>query len=203
MNGRGSRSLTAILALAGALMGVLQAGGAWAASLLTLGPRSIQNLVAEQLFTRSGRWYLIDDGGGCFTYLESPHTHLAGGRLILDAHLASRFGASFGNGCAGAEFASNVRLSGRLRGAADSLALDDIRIDRVDDEATRDALNLALQLSPDALPRTASLDVRDLLRKQALSASGLPVRVDQFRIGNIAIQADAVLIQFDVNISAP
>jgi len=174
-----------------------------AASVLSLGPHGVQALVAEQLFNRAGRWYLIDDGGVCYTYLESPHTHLEKDRLVLNAHLTSRLGQRIGNDCAGANFAANVVLSGRLHGADRKLILDDIRIDRVDDEATRNALNLALQLAPQTMPKAASIDVLELLRRQTAASGALPVHVDQFRIVNIATRPDAVVIQFDWSLSTP
>jgi hypothetical protein len=174
-----------------------------ATSVLSLGPQGVQSLVAEQLFNRAGRWYLIDDGGVCYTYLEAPHARLEAGRLVLRAHLVSRLGQPIGNHCAGADFASNVTVSGSLHGTEHKLLLDDIRIDRVDDESTRNALNLALQLDPQAIPRAASIDVLEFVRMQTVSPGASPVHVDQFRIVNIATRADAIVIQFDLNLSAP
>jgi hypothetical protein len=173
------------------------------ASVLSLGPHILQSLVAEQLFNRAGRWYLIDDGGICYTYLESPHTRIEADRLVLTAHLSSRLGQRAGSNCIGAEFSSDVSLSGKLRGADHRLILDDIRIDRVDDDSTRTALNLALQLSPQAIPRSASIDVFEFLRRQVVATGGSPVRLDEFHIVNITTHAAAVVIQFDLNLSAP
>jgi hypothetical protein len=173
------------------------------ASELSLGPHIVQSLVAQQLFNRAGRWYLIDDGGICYTYLESPHTRIEADRLVLTAHLSSRLGQRVGSNCIGAEFSSDVSLSGKLRGADHRLILDDIRIDRVDDESTRTALNLALQLSPQAIPHAANIDVFEFLRRQVLATGGSPVHLDEFHIVNITIHAAAVVIQFDLNLSAP
>jgi len=174
-----------------------------AASQLSLGPRGIQALIAAQLFSRGGRWYLVDDGGVCYTYLESPHSHLTTDRLVLNAHLVSRLGQRIGGECAGADFAAHVTLSGKLRAGEHTLMLEDIRIDRVDDEATRNALNLALQLAPQTVPRTASIDVFESLRKQAAALGDLPLHVEQLHILNLATRPDAVTIQFDVSLSAP
>ena len=173
-----------------------------AQSVLSVGPRSVQTLVVEQLFNRAGRWYLTDDGG-CYTYLESPHTHLALDRLVLHAHLSSRLGQRMGKDCVGADFASNVTLSGKLHGSGHFLILDDIRIDRVDDEAARNALNLAVQVAPDSIPRTARIDVLESLRRQAFTAGGFAVHVDQIHIASITTRNDTLVIQFDLNLSAP
>jgi len=173
-----------------------------AQSVLSVGPRSVQTLVLEQLFDRAGRWYLIDDGD-CYTYLESPHTHLALDRLVLRAHLSSRLGQRMGNGCVGADFASNVTLSGKLHGSGHFLILDDIRIDRVDDESARNALTLALQINPQLMPRAANIDVSEFVRKDVIAAGGSSAHLDEFRIVNITTRADSIAIQFDLSFSVP
>jgi hypothetical protein len=173
-----------------------------AQSVLTVGPRDVQTLVLEQLFNRAGRWYLIDDGD-CYSYLESPHTHIALDRLVLRAHLSSRFGQRMGNGCVGADFASNVTLSGKLHGSGHFLILDDIRIDRVDDELARNALNLALQVDPQLIPRAANIDVSEFVRKDVIAAGGSSARLDEFRIVNITTRPDSIVIQFDLSLSVP
>jgi len=174
-----------------------------ASSVLSLGPRGVQTLVAEQLFNREGRWYLIDDEGVCYTYLESPHVRVASDRLVLKAHMVSRLGQRFGNNCIGADFNTNVTVSGKVRGSDHHLILDDIRVDRVDDEAARNALNLAVQVDPDSIPRTARIDVQESLRKQAFTAGSFAVRVDQIHIASIATRNDTLVIQFDLSMSAP
>jgi hypothetical protein len=173
-----------------------------AESALVVGPRSVQTLVVEQLFNRAHRWYLIDDGG-CYTYLESPHTHLALDRLVLNAHLSSKLGQQVGKDCVGADFASNVTLSGKLHGSGHFLILDDIRIDHVDDESTRGALNLALQVDPHIMPRAANLDVSEFVRKDVIAVGGSAARIDEFRIANITTRADAVVVHFDLSLSIP
>ena len=202
----GARYLCAGLAAAACTAAVAAAAPALpsaAGSTLSLGPRGVQSLVADQLFNRDGRWYLIDDEGVCYTYLELPHVRLASDRLVLKAHMVSRLGQRFGGNCVGADLASNVTVSGKVRGTDHQLILDDIRIDRVDDEAARNALNLAVQVAPDSIPRTARIDVLESLRRQAFTAGGFAVHVDQIHIASITTRNDTLVIQFDLNLSAP
>jgi hypothetical protein len=173
-----------------------------AQSTLSVGPRSVQSLIAEQLFARAGRWYLVDDGA-CFTYLESPQARLAADRVVLCAHLVSRLGQRMGSGCVGADFASNVALSGKLHGSGHMLILDDIRIDRVDDEATRSALNLALQVDPQLMPRAANINVSDFVKKDFITAGGSSARLDEFHIVSVVTRLDAVVIHFDLSLTVP
>jgi hypothetical protein len=108
-----------------------------------------------------------------------------------------------GDGCVGADFASNVTLSGKLHGSGHFLILDDIRIDRVDDESARNALNLALKVEPQLIPRTANIDVSEFVRKDEIAAGGSSVRLDEFRIVNIMTRPDSIVIQFDLSMSVP
>ena len=174
-----------------------------ASSVLSLGPKGVQSLVAEQLFDRKGRWYLSDDEGVCYTYLESPHVRLAADRLVLRAHMVSRLGQRFGGNCVGADLQSEVTVSGKIHGSGHQLMLEDIRVDRVDDEAVRSALDLALQVNPDTIPRTARIDVLGSLRQQAFAAGGFAMHVDEIHIASITARSDILVIQFDLSLSAP
>jgi hypothetical protein len=201
------RSLAAVLCTGATAVAAMAAAGpalpAAASSALSLGPRGMQTLVVEQLFDRKGRWYLSDDDGVCYTYLESPHVRLTSDRLVLKAHMVSRLGQRLGGNCVGVDLQSDVTVSGKIRGSGHQLMLDDIRIDRVDDETARSALNLAQQVNPDAIPRTARIDVLESLRKQVFAAGALAVHVDEIHIAGVATRNDMLIIQFDLSLSAP
>ena len=108
-----------------------------------------------------------------------------------------------GNGCVGADFASNVTLSGKLHGSGHFLILDDIRVDRVDDESARNALDLALKVEPQLIPRTANIDVSEFVRKDAITAGGSSARLDEFRIVHITTRPDSIVIEFYLSVSVP
>jgi hypothetical protein len=172
------------------------------ASELVVGANTIQKIIGEQLFNMQGRWYLSENGP-CYVYLDAPHTRLKQGRLLLDAHLSARVGVEVGGNCLGSGFASNVTLSGRLVGRASTLTLDDIRIDHVDDDATRDVLELIQDSAPQALPRVLKMDVLAAVRGTPISTAGVVVSVTQFRIIDVATQSDAVVIHYDLSLSTP
>jgi hypothetical protein len=172
------------------------------ASDLALGPNSIQKLVVEQMFTQRGRWYLVDNGP-CYAYLERPKTRLRDGRLILDAHLSGRIGIQMGDRCAGSQIDTNLTLSAKPVAKGPSLSLDDIRVDRIEDSASRDVLDVIRQVAPQALPKTFDLDVLTFLQSKSVGAAGFPVTVTQFRILNAQTRRDAVVISFDISLTAP
>jgi hypothetical protein len=170
------------------------------ASDLSLGPASIQKIVAEQLFNQNGRWYLVDNGP-CYAFFDRPKSHLTDGRLVLNARLSARIGIQIGENCAGTDMASNVTISARPVGKGSSLTLEDIRFDRVDDSSSRDALNVIQQIAPEALPKAFSFDLLELLKDKTVV--GIPVTVSQFRILNTETRRDAVKITYDMSLTAP
>lgn len=173
-----------------------------AASDLSLGPKTVQQLVAERLFAQQGRWYLLDNGP-CHAYFEHPKTRLTEGRLVLDAHLTARVGVPFGDRCAGSDFTANVTLSGKPVGRGSSLTLDEVRVDRVDDNGSGDATRIIRQMVPQTLPENFSFDVLAAARSQTGNAAGIPVAMRQFRIVSTVTRRDAVVITFEMSLAAP
>lgn len=172
------------------------------ASDLSLGPVSIQKIVADQLFNQKGRWYVVDNGP-CYAFFDHPKTRLTEGRLVLNAHLSARLGIQMGDHCAGSDVASNVTISARPAGKGSSLTLEDIRFDRVEDGTARDALNVIQQLAPDALPKAFSFDLLALIKDKSISTVGAPVTVSQFRILTTETRRDAVKMSYEMSLTAP
>jgi hypothetical protein len=181
----------------------LVSNAAWAqASRLAIGPETLQILIERALFTKQGRWYLLDQGP-CYAYLESPKVHLADGRLYLDAHLSSRVGTEAFGSCVGVGFASNLTLSGRAVGSKSTLTLDEVRIDRVEDPDTADALNLLQQVAPQALPRAVSIDVLATARGSPASIVGFSISVSAFQIISVTTQPAGIMVDFALSLNAP
>jgi hypothetical protein len=129
--------------------------------------------------------------------------HLADGRLYLDAHLSSRVGTEAFGSCVGVGFASNLTLSGRAVGSKSTLTLDEVRIDRVEDPATADALNLLQQVAPQALPRAVSIDVLATARGSPASIVGFSISVSAFQIISVTTQPAGIMVDFALSLNAP
>lgn len=177
------------------------APSSWGAEV-KIGPNTVQKILTDQLFTRSGRWYLLDDGP-CYAYLESPQTRLEQGRIWLDAHLSSRIGQRLGNYCVGAGFASGVTISAQALGRGSTLTLGDIRIDHVDDGATAALVSLLRSVAPDALPRAFHIDVLQSVRGNPIPLAGYTISVGPFDIQNVVTNPDGVTVHFDFALASP
>jgi hypothetical protein len=170
------------------------------ASELAIGRNAVQAIVASALFKDQGRWYLTK--GDCYAYLESPKISLAGGRLVMNAHLSSRVGFEVGGSWGGTGLASNVQLSGKFVGSGSQLTLQDIKIDSVADDATRQALDLLQAAAGTSLPRAVNIDLMQLLKPAIVPGTDIKVSVTTVAIAEVATQPENVTVRFDVKLRA-
>ena len=170
------------------------------ASELVIGREALQTLVVGSVFKDQGRWYLAK--GKCYAYLERPHVALEAARVIIDAHLSSRLGLTVGDSCLGTELMSDVRVSGRLVGLGSHIEIDDIRIDNVQDESTRNVIELLQSATGRSLPKSVGIDLLPLLKPTSVPGTDIKVSATNLAIANVATLADAVDVEFEIKLTA-
>jgi hypothetical protein len=170
------------------------------ASELVIGREALQTLVVASVFKDQGRWYLAK--GKCYAYLERPHVALDAARVIIDAHLSSQLGLTVGDSCIGAEMKSDVRVSGKLVGSGSHIEIDDIRIDNVQDESTRKVIELLQSATGGALPKSVNIDLLPLLKPTSVPGTDIKVSATNLAITKVATLADAVDVQFEIELRA-
>jgi hypothetical protein len=187
-------------ALIAGCVGLCGLFGRAAASELVIGPAALETLVEASVFKDQGRWYLAK--GKCYAYFERPHVALEAGRVIIDAHLSSRLGLIVGDSCVGTELKSDVRVSGKLVGSGSHIEIDDIRIDNVKDESTRQIVDLLQSATGGSLPKSVNVDLLPLLKPTNVPGTDIKVSATNLAIARVTTQADAVDVEFDVKLTA-
>jgi hypothetical protein len=170
------------------------------ASELVIGREALQTLVVMSVFKDQGRWDLIK--GKCYAYLERPHVALDAGRVIIDAHLSSRLGLTVGDSCVGTVLASDVRVSGKLVGSGSHIEIDDIRIDSVQDESTRNVVELLQSATGGSLPKSVNIDLLPLLKPTSVPGTDIKVSATNLSIASVSTLADAVAVEFEIKLAA-
>jgi hypothetical protein len=161
---------------------------------------AVQALVVQTLFSDHGKWFLVK--GACYAYLERPRIGLAAGRLTIGGFLSARVGLDVGGSCVGTEFASDVKLSGRLVAAGSRITLNDIRIDNVKDDSTRQALELLQSAAGTALPRAVDIDLLQMLEPSVVPGTTVRVAVTQLDVRTVTTNPDRVTVDFEMNLTA-
>ncbi len=190
---RGRAFLVACLSLCGLV-------GRANPSELVIGRQALQTLIEASVFKDQGRWYLAK--GKCYAYLERPRVALDAGRVIIDAHLSSLLGLTVGGSCVGTELMSDVKVSGKLVGSGTHIEIDDIRIDNVQDESTRQIIELLQSATGRSLPKSANLDLLPLLKPTNVPGTDINVSATNLAVARVTTLADAVDVDFEVKLTA-
>jgi hypothetical protein len=161
---------------------------------------AVQALVVQTMFSDRGKWFLVK--GVCYAYLERPRVALAAGRLTIEGYLSSRVGLDVGGSCVGTDFASDVKLSGRLVAAGSRITLNDIRIDYVKDDSTRQALELLQSAAGTSLPRAVDIDLLPTLQPSVVPGTTLRVAVTRLDVTTVTTSPDRVTVDFEMNLTA-
>jgi hypothetical protein len=183
---------------------ICAAAGAYSAPVpaaeLVITRDAVQALVVETLFSDRGKWFLVK--GACYAYLERPRVGLAAGRLTIEGYLSSRVGLDVNGSCVGTNFASDVKLSGRLVAAGSRITLNDIRIDYVKDDSTRQALELLQSAAGTSLPRAVDIDLLQMLQPSIVPGTTLRVAVTQLDVTAVTTGPDRVTVDFEMHLTA-
>ena len=185
-----------LMAVAAALSTVAAAAPANAAEIV-LEQSAVQKLVVESLFKEHGRYYI--QRGACSAYLDNPAVTLAGGRVVIRAHLSARVGMDLGASCAGVDLASWTTVSGEPDAQGTTVRLSDIRIEDVGDANTRIVLNSGLVPT---LPGALELDVLKAVRAllQGTSAQ-MQVEVQALNIESVRVADNKLSVRFDFKVA--
>ncbi|MFL6678671.1 MAG: hypothetical protein ACJ8IK_10035 [Burkholderiaceae bacterium] len=179
------------------LVAALAAAGAAQGAEIVLAPSAVQKLVVESLFKDGGRYYI--QRGACAAWLDRPAVTLAGGRVVIRAHLSARVGMDFGDSCAGVDLASWATVSGVPGAQGTTVRLADIRIEDVGDANTRIVLNSGVV---PALPGAFELDVLKSVRALLQGTSGqLQVEVQALAIESVRVVDDRLSVRFDFRVA--
>lgn len=183
---------------------VCAAAGAYGSSApageLEMTRDAVQALVVQTLFSDHGKWFLVK--GACYASLERPRIGLAAGRLTIGGYLSARVGLDVGGSCVGTQFASDVKLSGRLAASGSRISLKDIRIDYVKDDSTRQALELLQSAAGTALPRAVDIDLLQMLEPSTVPGTTVRVAVTQLDVRAVTTNPDRVTVDFEMNLTA-
>jgi hypothetical protein len=179
------------------LLAMALCGGAAGAEIV-LEHSAVDKLVAQTLFSNSGRYDLVK--GACSAYLDRPSVVIEGGRIRIRSHLTARVGVVDAQSCVGVAIASWTVASGKPVARGGSVVLTDLRIDQVEDPNLRLLVESGLLA---ALPRAIELDVRQAVRGMLQGNSGqFQADVDTLAIDSVVAADDRLSIRFDFRLVA-
>jgi hypothetical protein len=183
------------------------------AALLTLPARAIEIRISAKALERTlqqqlfngpdGRYYIRgDQHSGCFVYAEQPRVSFLQDRIVVHVHTRSRLGTSLRGACLGVGLTPEADVSVLPEAEGETIGFRDARVENL--SASKE-LNFFLEpFLSHKLPQHMKLNAADLLRQliaRSAETTGYDLKLDQLKIHSMQILGDALVVDFDGQLS--
>jgi hypothetical protein len=165
---------------------------------------AIERTLKQKLFNGpGGRYYLKGTPtSACFVFAENPKLSFIQDRIVVEVKTHARLGKSVGGACLGISLVLPAEVSLAPDGEGETIGFRDARVDRVSDQKELNFL-LTPFLSRQ-IPSSMKVDAADLLRSAlqgSTASSGYAVALERLKIHSVQIQADALVVDADGDLS--
>jgi hypothetical protein len=166
--------------------------------------QALERTLSQQLFNGADGRYYVRGGptAACYTYAYGPKVSFKDDRIVIHVKTASKLGAALHGTCIGVSLATESDVSVIPDAQGESIGFRDPRLDRLSDNKELDYL-----LEPflaKKLPQQMRINAADLIRQLLLKsaeATGYEVRLDNLKIHSMQVSGDALVVDFDGDLS--
>ncbi len=191
LGGHYAKSVTVVMLICALLM-----PGWLSASELRLYYQALDKILRQQVFTESGRHYLIGNlSSRCtYAYLENPRVMAEANRLRMTANFSGRAAATLLGECIGPAEAFRVSATGVPVYKQGMLRLNDVKVEHAN-RLYADLIRAFLESLQYSL-----VDEVQQLAQQASEKSNYQIRVPTLSVNAIRVGAEAIVLSFDISV---
>lgn len=166
--------------------------------------QALERTLNQQLFTGAeGRFYLRGNPtSACYTYAYAPRVSFKDERIVIHVKTSSKLGASIKGSCFGVNLATESDVSVVPDAQGESIGFRDPRLEKLTDNKE---LNFLIEpFLAKQLPQKMRINAADLIRKllqKSAEATGYEVRFDNLIIHSMQVSGDALVVDFDGDLS--
>ena len=165
---------------------------------------ALERSLNQQLFSGpDGRFYLKGTAKtACSVYADQARVAFVDNRIVVKVKTRARMGKSVGGACIGISLAPVAEVSVLPYGEGESIGFRDAQLMKVSD---RRELNFVLApFLSRQVPSSMKVDAADLLRKAlqgSTASSGYKVTLERLKVHSMQIQADALVVDVDADLT--
>ena len=165
---------------------------------------ALDRTLKQQLFNGpNGRYYLRGNPQSvCPIYAEDPQLRFAADRIVVKMKTHARLGRPVAGACIGIALSLPAEVSLAPDGEGETVGFRDARIDKVSDVSEFNFV--LLPFLSHQVPSGMKVNAADLLRKSlegSTATSGYRVSLERLKIHSVQVQGDALVVDFDGDLS--
>jgi hypothetical protein len=193
-----------LLAFLAAAAGVLVLPATAHAIEIKVSAQALERTLNNQLFNGAdGRYYFRGSAtSACYAYAQDPTVSFKDERIVIHVKTHAKLGTSLRGACLGIGLNTEADVSVIPDAQGESIGFRDPRLDKLSENKELDFL-LVPFLSK-KLPQEMKLNAADLIRQLLLKsaeATGYDVKLDNLKVHSMQVSGDALVVDFDGDLS--
>jgi hypothetical protein len=193
-----------LLAFLAAAAGVLVLPATAHAIEIKVSAQALERTLNNQLFNGAdGRYYFRGSAtSACYAYAQDPTVSFKDERIVIHVKTHAKLGTSLRGACLGIGLNTEADVSVIPDAQGESIGFRDPRLDKLSENKELDFL-LVPFLSK-KLPQEMKLNAADLIRQLLLKsaeATGYDVKLDNLKVHSMLVSGDALVVDFDGDLS--
>ena len=197
-------SFSSSLALLCVGLGLLGTPSAARAIEIKVSAQALERTLNTQLFNSpDGRYYFRGDAKApCFAYAQEPKVSFKDERIQIHVKTKARLGAKIAGACVGVGLTTEADVSVIPEAIGETIGFRDPQVEHLSENKELDFF-LVPFLSK-KLPQQMKINVADLIRQLLLKsaeATGYEMRLDNLKIHSMVVSGDALVVDFDGDLS--
>lgn len=166
--------------------------------------QALERTLHTQLFNSSDGHYYVrgNAASACFAYAQDPKVSFRDERIVIHVTTHAKLGKSVRGTCIGVGLNTEADVSVIPEARQESIGFRDPRIDHLSE--SRELNFVLIPFLGKKLPQQMKLDVANLLRQllaKSTDATGYDVKLESLKIHSMQVDGDALVVDFDGNLT--
>ena len=185
-------------------VGAVAAPAAAHAIEIKVSAQALERTLNKQLFNGpEGRYYFRGNATSpCFAYAQDPKVSFKDERIVIHVKTHAKLGTKLGGSCLGLGLTTDADVSVVPDAQGESIGFRDPHVDKLSES---NELNfLLIPFLSKKLPQQMKLNAADLIRQLLLKsaeATGYNMKLDNLKVHSMQVSGDALVVDFDGDLS--
>lgn len=166
--------------------------------------QALERTLNTQLFNGAdGRYYFRGSAtSACFAYAQEPKVSFKDERIVIHVKTHAKLGTSLRGACLGVGLNTEADVSVIPDAQGESIGFRDPRLDHLSE--SRELNFMLVPFLSKKLPQQMKLNAADLIRQllvKSAEATGYDVKLDNLKVHSMQVSGDALVVDFDGDLS--
>jgi len=185
-------------------LGVLAAPVAARAIEIKVSAQALERTLNTQLFNGAdGRYYFRGNATSpCYAYAQQPKVSFKDERIVIHVKTHAKLGGTVGGTCLGVGLNTEADVSVIPDAQGESIGFRDPNLDRLSE--SRELNFLLVPFLSKKLPQQMRINAAELIRQllvKSAEATGYNVKLDNLKVHSMQVSGDALVVDFDGDLS--